>query len=116
MYCGAGWAGDRTDMRSTSGVLMCVCSTTVALIYTKQQLVALPNTEGELLSLCDSTKVIIRPIHFLKNTDCEQTGSTTVLEESQGGNVWGTERVKKAKHVYIKRNSVLENVANASLT
>ena len=109
-YCDADWAGDRSDRKSTTGVLLRLGSSSLTWKSMKQTSVALSTTEAEFIAMAEATKLVIWLRRLLKEIDCEQVQSTSILEDNQGAIVWGQEGVRHAKHVSIKKNFVKEHV------
>ena len=109
-FCDADWAGDRVDRRSTTGVLLQLGQSTNIWKSVKQNTVALSTTEAEFVALSEGKKLVLWLRSLLLEYGCSQEGSTAVMEDNQGAIVWGTDGVRHAKHVAIRRNFVKENV------
>ena len=114
-YCDADWAGDRMDRKYTSGVLMQLGSSSVAWRSLKQSCVALSTTEAEFVSLSEGTRLVLWLRHLLKELDCEQNLRTLLTEDNQGAVVWGSEGIRHAKHISIRKTFVLDNVKKGSV-
>lgn len=105
-YCEADLAGDRTDRKSSTGTLFQLGRASVAWRSLMQGAVALYTTEAEFVSLGEGTKMVIWLRNLLQEFGCEQTESTPVMEDNHGAVVWGSEGVRHAKHISIRKNFV----------
>ena len=114
-FCDANWAGDPLDRKSTTGVVLKIGLTTVAWRTQKQKSVALSTTEAEFMALSEGLKLVLWLRSLLGELDCKQMDPTVIKEDNQGAVTWGQEGVRHAKHVFIRKNFVKENVDKGSI-
>ena len=109
-YADADWANDHRDRRSTSGILLQLAGGSVLWKTCKQSVVALSTCEAELMAASEVCKGVVWVRHLLCELGFPQEHPTTLYEDNQGAQVWGTYGVRNAKHVAIRRNYVKEQV------
>lgn len=114
-YCDVDWAGDCTDRKSTSSILLQHGRSTVSWRSLKRKTVPLSTTEAEFLSVCEGAKIILWLRTLLKEIACPQNYPTNVWGDNQGAAVWGVEGVRDSKHVSIRSNFIKKQVDNSVL-
>lgn len=64
----------------------------------------LSSTEAEYLALSEAGKLLVWIQSLLSDFECAELAPIKIFEDKQGAFVWGTEGVRKAKHVTIRKN------------
>ena len=109
-FADADWGGDKQDSKSTSGFIIQLAGTSISWRTSKQKIVALSTTEAECVSASDLCNEIVWVRHLLKEMEAEVTSSTILFEDNQCAIRWAQEGVRNAKHIYIRKNYLLEQV------
>ena len=114
-YADADWGNDRSDRKSTSGIVLQIGNSSVLWKSRKQPVVALSTSEAEFISASEACKAVVWLRHLLKELSCLQSGATILFEDNQGTINWATEGVRNAKHVAIRGNYVQEQIRLGSV-
>lgn len=109
-YTDADWAGDEADRKSTTGTLLKLGDCSVAWNSSKQNCVALSSTEAEFIAASETCVLVIWLRHLMNELSVGPSESTVLYEDNQGAIRLGTDGIRKAKHVSIRRNFVKEHV------
>lgn len=113
-YADADWAGDTSDRKSTSGVLIMVNGNPVAWKSKKQVGVALSSTEAEYISVSECVKVIKWARMSLSELNMLETTPTVLFEDNMGAIRWSSGE-KRAKHVDIRFHFVRDEAENGTV-
>lgn len=76
----------------------------------KQSLVALSTCKAELIAASEACKSILWVRSLLFELGMAQKHPADIFEDNQGAQEWGTNGIRSAKHVSIRRNFVTEQV------
>lgn len=109
-YCDADWAGDRTDRKSTTGIVLMHGLTPVLWRTVKQTSVALSTTEAEFCAMSEGVKNVVWARQLLSELQENQERRTPLFGDNQGAIKWGEDGIRHAKHVSIRKNFVLDHV------
>ena len=113
-YADADWAGDISDRKSTSGIVVTVNGTPVVWKSKKQGGVALSSTEAEFISISECVKATKWLRMILKELSLLSEFPTVLYEDNTGAIKW-TSGEKMAKHVHIRFHFVKEAIMDGSI-
>lgn len=83
-YVDADWAGDRTDCKSNSGMLLFYQGSAIDWFCRKQISVSLSSTEAEYIALSEACKQILPVNRLMKEIRIGGLGPVTIREDNQG--------------------------------
>ena len=112
VYCDADYAGDTTDYKSTSGVLVMIGSTPVCWYSSKQTSTAQSTTDAEIVSMNLATKEIVWIRNLLKEMGIAIAQPTRLLCDNQSAIMLAHNPVfhKRTKHIMVKFRFLIENL------
>lgn len=105
----ADWAGDTTDRKSTSGMIICMDGNAVVWQSRKQSSVALSSSEAECLAVSECTKELMWLRSLLGELGLRKEGPSIMMEDNMGAIKWGISE-KRAKHVDIRYHYIKDLV------
>lgn len=106
------WAGDATDRKSTSGMVLMFNGTAVSWAIKKQSSTALSSTESEYIALSLCGKKVRWSRRILGELGVDVTGLTDIFEDNFGAISWAS-KTKRSKHIEIKYHLVRELLAKS---
>ena len=112
VYCNADFAGDTSDYKSTSGVLVMMGSTPVCWYSTKQTNTAQSTTDAEIISMNLATKEIVWIRNLLREIGISIVQPTKLLSDSQSSIMLAHNPVfhKRTKHIMVKFQFLVETL------
>ena len=112
VYCDADYAGDTTDYKSTSGVLVMIGTTPVCWYSSKQTSTAQSTTDAEIVSMNLATKEIVWIRNLLKEMGIAIAQPTRLLCDNQSAIMLAHNPVfhKRTKHIMVKFRFLIENL------
>ena len=113
-YSGADWAGDVSDRKSISGIVILVNRTPVVWKSRKQTGVSLSSTESEYVALseCFKQNMWIRMVFFELNM--LPSSPTVIFADNLGASRWSSGE-KRAKHVDIRFHFVADELEKGTV-
>ena len=111
-FSDAGWAGDRTDRRSTSGYVFQIGEAAISWRSKQQSYVALCTAEAEYIALASASQEAIWLQRLLNDMHCEKNNPMVIKEDNQSA-ISITKNPQfhgHAKHIDIKYHYVRELV------
>lgn len=109
-YSDADWAGESEARTSTGAFVFMLGSSTIYWRSCRQRSVALSSAEAEFVSLSDAAKELVWLRCLLSDLNVNCDSPTTLLVDNQTSMSWGTDGVRNAKHVAVRRKFVKELV------
>jgi hypothetical protein len=112
VYCDADYAGDTTDYKSTSGVLVMIGTTPVCWYSSKQTSTAQSTTDAEIVSMNLATKEIVWIRNLLKEMGIAIAQPTRLLCDNQSAIMLAHNPVfhKRTKHIMVTFRFLIENL------
>jgi len=116
-FCDADWAGDTTDRRSTSGIVLKVNNNTVVWSSKRQTVVALSSAEAEYMAAGAAVQEIIWLRALLSELGFAQHQATVLLCDNQAANAIASDDVHHArtKHIDIRHHFIRSHIADSTL-
>ena len=104
LYCDSDFAGDITDYKSTTGVLVLIGSTPVGWYCSKQTITAQSSTDAEIIAMNHAAKEIIWMRGLLDELGMDITLPTRLLCDNQSAIKLAHNPVfhKRTKHIMLK--------------
>jgi Reverse transcriptase (RNA-dependent DNA polymerase)/gag-polypeptide of LTR copia-type/GAG-pre-integrase domain/Integrase core domain len=111
-YCDADWAGDATDRKSTTGMLVLIGDCVVSWLSKKQSVVALSTAESEYLSISTTVQEVMWIRQLLQEIGYPQQAPTTIYSDNRAAieNSRNDVGHSRMKHIDIRHHFIREAV------
>lgn len=107
IFADADWAGDTTDRKSYTGLLVTYGDCVIAWESRKQKTVSLSSTEAEYLSISDATKEVMFLCNLLKEiNNCQKT--IIIYNDNQSAQkiVRNCQHHNRTKHIDVRHHFI----------
>ena len=113
-YCDSDWAGDSSDARSTSGILLKLGGAAVSWSSSKQSNVALSSSEAEYIAAGETAREIVAMRILLAELDEAQPTPTPLRIDSETAMRMALEEGNhgRRKHINVKHHYIRELVTD----
>jgi hypothetical protein len=104
------WAGDTTQCRSVSGIILRLSGGTILYKTKYQDTVALSTTEAEFTAACDAAKAILYVRSILDEINLPQQNATTLFIDNNGALMMGNAQqpTRQTCHLELKKFMLLD--------
>jgi hypothetical protein len=111
-FCDADWAGDQTDRKSITGVVLKVNGSTVAWMSKKQVTVSVSSAEAEYMAAGMAVQEILWARSMLWEMGFGQTGATVLQCDNQAAIAIASDDVHhtRTKHIDIRHHFIRSHV------
>ena len=98
------WAGDQTDRKSVSGIIMHLAGGAIHYKTKYQEAVAHSSTEAEFVAACEAAKIALYLRSILDDIGIDQQEATVLLEDNTGALLMANagQPTRRTRHMDIK--------------
>lgn len=117
IYCDADYGSDKSDRKSTSGILITLGTNAIQWKSKKQTCVALSSAEAEYIALTEGCRELKHMLTLLEDLDLKQSLPVPIYEDNQSTiKLAQSEKLSsKVKHIDIKRHYIHDLVNKSEI-